>query len=109
MNQQQLDFVNHYMANGLKNATRSAIAAGYSPKIARVRASKLKNHPEIRSAIADRQAELVDRHQLDRDALVVLLLQSYYNATSTIEEVGAVAEIARILGFYDEQYEVRQS
>ena len=108
MNQQQLDFVNHYIANGLKNATRSAIAAGYSPKIAKVRACKLKKHPEIRSAIADRQAELVDRHQLDRDALVVLLLQSYYNATDTIEEVAAVAEIARILGFYDEQYEFHQ-
>ena len=101
MNQQQLDFVNHYIANGLKNATRSAIAAGYSPKIARVRASKLKKHPEIRSAIADRQAELIERHQLDRDALILLLLQSYYTAGSTADEVAAVVEIARVLGFHN--------
>ncbi|MEK9652798.1 MAG: terminase small subunit [Betaproteobacteria bacterium] len=101
MNQQQLDFVNHYIANGLKNATRSAIAAGYSPKIARVRASKLKKHPEIRSAIADRQAELSDRHQLDRDALIIMLLQAYFNADSTFSEVYAVKEIGKLLGYYD--------
>ena len=101
MNQQQLDFVNHYIANGLKNATRSAIAAGYSPKIAKVRACKLKKHPEIRSAIADRQAELSDRHQLDRDALIIMLLQAYFNADSTFSEVDAVKEIGKLLGYYD--------
>ena len=99
MNQQQREFVDHYVAHGLKNATRSAIAAGYSPKIARVRACKLKKHPEIRSAIADSQAELIERHQLDRDALILLLLQSYYTAGSTADEVAAVVEIARVLGF----------
>jgi len=102
MNQRQQEFVDHFISSGLKNATRSAIAAGYSPKVARVQGCRLRKHPEIRSAIADRQAELIDRHQLDRDALVVLLLQSYYNATDTIEEVAAVAEIARILGFYND-------
>ena len=99
MNQQQREVVEHYVAHGLKNATRSAIAAGYSPKIARVRACKLKKHPEIRSAIADSQAELIERHQLDRDALILLLLQSYYTAGSTADEVAAVVEIARVLGF----------
>lgn len=101
MNQQQREFVDHYVAHGLKNATRSAVAAGYSPRIARVRACKLKKHPEIRSAIADRQAELSDRHQIDHDALVILLLQSYYGAESVSDEIAAVAEIARVLGFYE--------
>jgi len=101
MNQRQREFVDHYVAHGLKNATRSAIAAGYSQKIARIRACKLKKHPEVRSAIADRQAELSERHQLDRDALILLLLQSYYTAGSTADEVAAVVEIARILGFYN--------
>ena len=101
MNQRQREFVDHYVAHGLKNATRSAIAAGYSPKIARVRACKLKKHPEVRSAIADRQVELSERHQLDRDALILLLLQSYYTAGTAADEVAAVVEIARILGFYN--------
>ena len=101
MNQRQREFVDHYVAHGLKNATRSAIAAGYSPKIARVRACKLKKHPEIRSAIADRQAELSARYQLDRDALILLLLQSYYCAGTVTEEVAALGEIARVLGFYE--------
>jgi phage terminase small subunit len=101
MNQQQLDFVNHYIANGLKNATRSAIAAGYSPKIAKVRACKLKKHPEIRSAIADRQAVLASEFGIDRTALVIKLLEAYYSAGSTNEEIAALREIGTLLGFYD--------
>ena len=101
MNQQQREFVDHYVAQGLKNATRSAIAAGYSPKIARIRACKLKKHPEVRSAIADRQAELSERHRLDRDALIIMLLQVYFNADSTLSEVHAVREIGKLLGYYD--------
>ena len=101
MNQRQREFVDHFIAHGLKNATRSAIAAGYSPKIAKVQGCRLRKHPEIRSAIADRQAELIERHQLDRDALILLLLQSYYTAGSTADEVAAVVEIARVLGLYN--------
>jgi len=101
VNQRQLDFVNHYVATGLKNATRSAIAAGYSPKVARVKACKLKKHPEIQLVIADYRAELVERHRLDRDALIAALLRSYYAAESVGDEIAALAEIARILGFHD--------
>lgn len=101
MNQRQREFVDHFIAHGLKNATRSAIAAGYSPKIAKVQGCRLRKHPKIRSAIADRQAELVDRHQLDRDALIIMLLQSYFHAGSTSEEVESLREIGKLLGFYD--------
>ena len=101
MNQRQREFVNHYVAHGLKNATRSAIAAGYSPKIARVRACKLKKHPEVRSAIADRQKELVEELKIDRIALVIKLLESYYNAGSAAGEVLALREIGVLLGFYE--------
>jgi len=101
MNQRQREFVDHFIAHGLKNATRSAIAAGYSPKIAKVQGCRLRKHPAIRSAIADRQKELVDHHKLDRDALILLLLQSYYCAGSVTEEVAALGEIARVLGFYE--------
>lgn len=101
MNQQQLDFVNHYIANGLKNATRSAIAAGYSPKIAKVRACKLKKHPEIRSAIADCQKQLAEEFEIDRTALMIKLLESYYNAGSAAEEVLVLREIGVLLGFYE--------
>ena len=103
MNQRQREFVDHYVAHGLKNATRSAIAAGYSQKIARIRACKLKKHPEIRLAIADRQAELCERHQIDRDTLIIMLLQAYFNADSILGEIKAVREIANLLGFYNTQ------
>jgi phage terminase small subunit len=101
MNQRQREFVDHYVAHGLKNATRSAIAAGYSPKIARVRACKLKKHPEIRSAIANRQKQLAEEFDIDRAALVIKLLESYYNAGSVAEEVLALREIGVLLGFYE--------
>ena len=101
MNQRQQEFVNHFIAHGLKNATRSAIAAGYSPKIARVQGCRLKNLPEIRSAIADRRRELSEEFSLDREAIVLKLLEAYYTADTTTAEIQAIAEIAKLLGFYD--------
>lgn len=103
MNQQQREFVDHYIAHGLKNATRSAIAAGYSPRIAGVRACKLKKNPEIRSAIADRRRELSKEFSLDRQAIVLKLLEAYYTADTTTAEIQAITEIAKLLGYHDNQ------
>ena len=101
MNQRQREFVDHFISSGLKNATRSAIAAGYSPKIARVQGCRLRKHPEVRAAIADRQAMLASEFGIDRTALVIKLLEAYYSAGSTNEEIAALREIGTLLGFYD--------
>lgn len=52
VNERQRKFVERFMATG--NATKSAIAAGYSEKTARVQGSQLLTNPAIQQAIKKR-------------------------------------------------------
>jgi terminase small subunit-like protein len=73
-------FVNEYLKCG--NGTQAAIAAGYAPSDARVRASKLRRYPKIQQAI---HSELA-RFAISRERV----LEEY--AALAFGDVGDVAE-----------------
>lgn len=52
----QQQFVAHYLANGL-NATRAAIAAGYSPKTADSQASRMLKNAKVRRVVDERKEQ----------------------------------------------------
>ena len=69
MSDQQRVFVAEYMTNGY-NGTNAAIAAGYSPKIAAVRASKLMKTPLVAAAIASMMRNTLGKKGLEREAIL---------------------------------------
>ncbi|HWK96710.1 MAG TPA: terminase small subunit [Pseudolabrys sp.] len=64
---QQL-FVEHYLAHF--NATRAAIAAGYSPKTARSIASENLKKPAIASEIIRRAAQITDKLSIEKERIL---------------------------------------
>lgn len=64
-------FVAEYLKDG--NATRAAIAAGYSEKTARAIGAENLTKPDIASAIARAQSERTERTKIDLDYVVTRL------------------------------------
>lgn len=69
--EQQKVFVDKYLANRKKNATQSAIEAGYSKKTASSQASQLLNNPKVTEYLEKRENEMqqVLRREFFYDAL----------------------------------------
>lgn len=65
------DFCVYYVAR--KNGTKAAIRAGYSPKTAAVRSSKLLAEPEVQAYIAHLQKEKVAEAGVEIEDLIVEL------------------------------------
>jgi phage terminase small subunit len=79
-------FVAHYLVSG--NGTRSAIAAGYSPRTARAIASELLGNPAIQAALEAGRARQAERLNAEGAAF--------------LNELGRLSEIS-ICGMYDEK------
>lgn len=71
-------FIEHYLAPGshFKNGTQAAIAAGYSPKSAASRASRLLADVKVRQEIATREAEIIAAAQQATNLSVEDVLRS---------------------------------
>lgn len=72
----QRAFVNEYTKD--YNGVRAAIAAGYSPKAAKVQATKLLKMPWVAKAIGHIEFQSQKQHTIDREEI---LTQLYYCAT----------------------------
>jgi len=74
LNDRQKKFVEEYLKD--YNGKRAAIAAGYKPTAASVRASQLLSHPLVKQAIGKGRHEDLTNTKLDREKI---LEQLYYN------------------------------
>lgn len=63
LNPRHEKFIEHYLAHGI--GTQAAIAAGYSPKTARVQASTLLTYPNIAQRVADGLRAQVQEIKID--------------------------------------------
>lgn len=59
MSGQEAQFLKHYLADPKRNATKAAIAAGYSPRSARFQASDMLKRPNIAQHVAAADAKAV--------------------------------------------------
>ena len=71
LTEQNVQFVEEYLKNKCKNATKAAIAAGYSEKTASSQASMLLKHPDVSEYLKQRKAEMAQalRDEFIFDAL----------------------------------------
>ena len=75
---------------------QAAILAGYEGK----RAANLLRARRIQAFIAEEQNHYREKHRLEREQLVQMLLAAHCRATSATEEIAAIRELGRLLGLY---------
>jgi len=73
LNARQQYFVEHYVLTG--NATRSAVAAGYSQRSASSIGERLLRKDEVAAAVAASQSDLLERVMVDQDMVIAGLLK----------------------------------
>ena len=73
LNARQQYFVEHYVLTG--NATKSAIAAGYSQRSASSIGERLLRKDEVAAAVAASQSDLLERVMVDQDMVIAGLLK----------------------------------
>ena len=94
-------FCNEYVLS--KNGAKSAVAAGYSARSARITASKLLTKPNIQTALRARQQEIETQLQVTRQGVLdglqeaIELARAQGNPTALI---GAWREIGKMCGYY---------
>ena len=92
-------FVAEYVVT--RNGAESARRAGYSERTARQIAAENLSKPDIQAALADREAELAARMEIDREMVIGGILQSISTAMGQGNPGQAIrgwVEVARILG-----------
>ena len=75
--ERRLRFVEEYLQNG-GNATRAAVAAGFSPATAYSSGGRLLKHVEVSALIRRRRDELATRYQLTTEAVVRSVAQAVF-------------------------------
>ena len=73
LNARQQYFVEQYVLTG--NATKSAIAAGYSQRSASSIGERLLRKDEVAAAVAASQSDLLERVMVDQDMVIAGLLK----------------------------------
>lgn len=97
----QRSYVDHYVI--CRNGAEAARRAGYSEKTARQIATENLSKPVILAAIAEKEAELKRKLDIDKDTVVAELLGTIEIAKAR-QDAGALirawVEIAKLLGLY---------
>jgi len=104
LNPRQDRFVDEYLLDG--NGTQAAIRAGYSAKTAYSIASENLRKPDIQQAIAERQRQLAEKRQWDRERLVSEAESNLHLAREHKQmgsANGALELIGRVTGLLNEK------
>ena len=101
LSHKQLRWIDEYLIDF--NGAAAAVRAGYSPKSARSIAHENTTKPDIQAVLQARQAAMAKELQITRQGVV----QQFLEAVNMGREqqnpgamVGALREIAKMLGFY---------
>lgn len=90
----QRRFVEEYLRDG--NATRAAIAAGYSEKTARSTGAENLTKPDIAAAIAKAQAERTERTQVSLDYVLHRLVMEAERVGGNATHAGRIAALSKL-------------
>ena len=97
----QIRFVDEYLIDF--NASRAAIAAGYSSSGAKVQGSRLLTNVNVRRLVERRQEETSKRLGITRDdvikGLVIAAEQARLNKDPA-SMIAAMSEVSKMMGFY---------
>jgi len=100
MTKKQL-FIRELRKDPTRNATKAAIAAGYSPKSAYAQGSRLLKKAEVQAEIAKLDAELSQKLELSVEWVLRRLMRranmdprKFYNADGTLKPVGELGDEA---------------
>lgn len=95
-------FIDEYLLD--HNATRAAVAAGYSKRTAAAAASRLLRHVNVAPVLKARQREIQDQLQISKDRVIAELVAAIELAKAQGNPQAMIAgwrEIAKLLGFYE--------
>lgn len=70
-------FAETYLTNG-ENASKAAVAAGFSPKTAGAAGARLLKHVEVLTIIEQRRAELTQKYEITTDTVIRSLAQAVH-------------------------------
>ena len=101
LNARQKRFIAEYLTD--LNGQRAAIAAGYSPRGAKVAASRLLTDVNVKALVQKKQDELARSVEIRREDIVRGLLETIAIAREQGDAqamIKAAAEISKLLGFY---------
>ncbi|MDF1829972.1 terminase small subunit [Cycloclasticus pugetii] len=97
----QIRFVDEYLVDF--NASRAAVAAGFSSKSAKVQGSRLLTNVNVRRLVERHQEATSKRLRITRDdvikGLVVAAEQARLNKDPT-SMIAAMSEVSKMMGFY---------
>jgi phage terminase small subunit len=101
-NARYIRFIDEYLLD--HNATRAAVAAGYSKRTAAAAASRLLRHVNVAPVLKARQRELQDQLQISKDTVITELVAAIELAKAQSNPQAMIAgwrEIAKLLGYYE--------
>ncbi len=104
LNPRQDRFVDEYLLDG--NGTQAAIKAGFSPATAAQQASRLLRNVKVQQAIGERQRQLAEKRQWDRERLVSEAESNLHLAREHKQmgsANGALELIGRVTGLLNEK------
>ena len=104
MSDKQKRFVEEYLIDG--NATRAAIAAGYSERTARQAGARLLTKVNIQKAIASAKAARSERVQVTQDYVIsrlVIEAEREGDGSSHSARVSALEKLGKHLGMFTDR------
>ncbi len=104
LNPRQDRFVDEYLLDG--NGTQAAIKAGFSPATAAQQASRLLRNAKVQQAIGERQRQLAEKRQWDRERVVAEAEENLAGAREAKQfgsANGALELIGRVTGLLNEK------
>ena len=99
LNARQEAFIHEYI-NHPDSLTKAVQAAGYRNKNPHATAATLLKHPAIQEGIRRQRERLRDTHQVTRDQLAIMLLETYHTADRVSDRLEAVRQLAVLYGFW---------
>jgi phage terminase small subunit len=96
MTPKQDRFRAEYLANGL-NATKAAIAAGYSEKTARQQGSRMLSNPEVSAAVSGKTTQLMEKLEITADMVLQEIGKlAFFDPIHLLNPDGSVKQIHEI-------------
>jgi phage terminase small subunit len=100
----QIRFVDEYLIDF--NASRAAIAAGYSSSGAKVQGSRLLTNVNVRRLVERRQEATSERLRITRDDVVKGLVIAAEQASLNKDPasmIAAMSEVSKMMGYYKQE------
>ncbi|WOG26279.1 terminase small subunit [Endozoicomonas sp. 8E] len=97
LNARQRTFVEEYI-NNPSSVAEAVKKAGYRTTNPHSTAAKLLVHPAVKEGIRRQRERLQKRHDMTRDKLALMLMETYHVADTVTDRLKAIRQLADLYG-----------